>query len=94
MVLAAGRVLAHTADGWRFVPAAQVPAGARLLPMPLEPVTVTAAADGHTEWHPATGPSHIRLFRRQPSPELDAAMAEALNALLRSLPLDQAERAR
>ncbi len=85
MVLAAGRVLAKMPEGWRFVPAGEVPAGTRTMKMGLEPVEVAANDDGTTRWKPAQGASNIRLFRRQPGPELDAAMAEALNALLRSL---------
>lgn len=88
MVLAAGRVLAKMPEGWRFVPAGQVPADARTMKLELEPVEVTVSEEGYTRWQPAQGPSHIRLFRRQAGPELDAAMAEALNALLGSLKVD------
>jgi hypothetical protein len=87
MVLAAGRVLAKMPEGWRFVPAAQAGRGA-IHSMQLEAVTVTVGDSGQTQWKPAPGGSHIRLFRRRPGPEHDAAMVEALNALLRSIPLD------
>lgn len=85
LVLAAGRVLAKTPAGWRFLPAAQA---ASVQAMSLEPVAVTIDDKGRTTWKPAPGGSHIRLFRREPGPEHGAAMTEALNALLRSIPLD------
>ncbi|MCX6624471.1 MAG: hypothetical protein NTY38_26095, partial [Acidobacteria bacterium] len=88
MVLAAGRVLAKLPEGWRFVPAGRVAAGTRTMKLELEPVRVTVSDQGTTRWQPANGPSHIRLFHRQPGPELDAAMAEALNALLGSLKVE------
>jgi hypothetical protein len=88
LVMAAGRVLAKTNDGWRFLAAGQVPPGARTVLLGLEPVNVTISDDGRTRWEPSQGSSKIRLFRRDPGPEHDAAMGEATNALLRSIPID------
>ena len=84
MVAAAGRVLARTPKGWRFVPADQVPAGAETMRWQMEPVEVTVNDNGTTSWKPVAS-SRIRLFRRTPGAAQDAAMAEALNALLASL---------
>jgi hypothetical protein len=88
LAIAAGRVLARTGEGWRFVPAGSVPPGAAVQPLSLEPVNVTVTDAGVTRWQPARGASPIRLFRRKAGPEHDAALAEALNALLRGLPVD------
>lgn len=87
MALAAGRVLAKTPEGWRFVPAGQVRPGIQIEPMDLEPVAVTVQDDGRTQWKPSAG-SNVRLFRRKPGPGHDSAMAEATNALFRSLPVE------
>jgi hypothetical protein len=86
LVLAAGRVLAKTPEGWRFVPAGQA-AGMQVQRLALEPVEVSISDDGQTRWKPAAA-GHVRLFRREPGPEHDAAMAEALNALLRTMAID------
>lgn len=87
LVLAAGRVLAKTEQGWRFVPKAKLPAGAPVFPLELEPVTATVADSGIVEWKPAPGPSQILLYKRRPGPECAAALNEATNALLRAFPL-------
>jgi hypothetical protein len=86
--LAAGRVLAKTSEGWRFLPAGRVTRGQLVEAMELEPVAVTVSDDGRTTWKPATR-SNIRLFRRRPGPQYDAAMTEGLNALLGSLPVER-----
>ena len=88
LVLAAGRTLAKTPAGWRFVPAGEVPAGAETQTLALDPVSVTIADDGSTRWQPAPPGSRVRLFRRVPGPVHTAAMTEALNALLRAIPAD------
>lgn len=78
LALAAGRVLVSTSSGWRFRAAA---GGAETELLALDPVSVEATPDGRTTWKPAAR-SHIRLFRRNPTPGHEAAMREALNALL------------
>jgi hypothetical protein len=83
LVVAAGRVLTKTAEGWRFVPAAQ--AGKERQILELDPVTVTVDDQGRTSWR-AAAKSNVRLFRRTPGQEHTAAMTEALNALLRTFP--------
>jgi hypothetical protein len=88
LALAAGRALAKTPEGWRFVPAAGLRPGTVTMPLSLDPVDVMVSGSGHTKWKPAAGASNIRLFRREAGAAHDAAMAEALNALLRSLPVD------
>jgi len=89
LVVAAGRVLAKTPSGWRFEHPSKVPANAETELLALDPVTVTADDEGRTKWTPARGGSAVRIFRRVPGPRHDAAMAEALNALLRAVPVEQ-----
>ena len=88
LALAAGRVLAKVPDGWRFASASLVPAGTPVHLLALDPVTVTIRPDGHTKWELSSKPGKIRLFRRDPGPAHEPAMTEALNALLRSLPVE------
>lgn len=85
-VLTAGRTLARTADGWRFVPQDAVPAGAQVEPMTLIPIEFSISDAGQPTWSKAAGSSPMRLFQRRPGPQHTAAMGEALNALLRAFP--------
>ncbi len=84
LVLAAGRKLARTPAGWRFVPASDP--STEIETLALDPVTVTITDAGVTSWRPAVS-SPIRLFRRTPGARHTAAMTEALNFLLRSMPV-------
>lgn len=81
LILAAGRALARTEAGWRFVSTRRLAPEAETELLALEPVTVQARPDGRTRWRPASR-SPVRLFRRNPTPRHEAAMTEALNALL------------
>jgi hypothetical protein len=83
LVMAAGRTLAKTQEGWRFV--ASGGSSLSAWPMFLDPITATARDDGHVDWQSTVGETSYRIFRRQPGRQYGAAMAEALNALLRSL---------
>jgi pyrimidine-specific ribonucleoside hydrolase len=86
--LAAGRRLVQTPEGWRFVPGSQAPAGAPEETLALDPVSIRVNDAGVTEWTPGPAASRQRLFRRTPGPRHTAGMTAALNALLRSLPLE------
>ena len=85
LIREAGRVLCLTPGGWRFVPAAERCEGEPVERWTLEPVTVTVGDDGLTRWVKAAGRSSVRLFKRHATPRQDAAMAEALNHLLKGL---------
>ena len=85
-VLTSGRTLARTAEGWRFVPQGSVPANADVEAMTLVPIDFSITDAGQPTWSKAAGASPIRLFQRTPGPRHTAAMAEALNALLRAFP--------
>ena len=87
LAAAAGRSLARTPAGWRFLPAG-APGTLEIQELALDPVTVAISANAATAWKPGPGPSPVRLFRRTPGPTHTAAMTEALNALLRTLRVD------
>jgi hypothetical protein len=84
LAMAAGRVLAKTSDGWRFVH----PKQARKLetwPWRLDPITATVSDDGNVTWELDPNSKQACIFGRKPDIEYGHAMAEALNALLRGM---------
>jgi hypothetical protein len=86
LVLGAGRGLARTTEGWRFVPAAAA-AGLEQWPFRLDPIRASVDDDAKVGWEMAKEPGTTRLFGRKPGADYGVAMAEALNALLRGIPL-------
>jgi hypothetical protein len=86
LVMAAGRVLARTDEGWRFLPEEKA-VGLESWPWRLDPIQVQVDAGAPIEWQLAERPTGVRLFGRQPGIEYGTAMAEALNALFRSVPV-------
>jgi hypothetical protein len=85
LVLAAGRVLAQTKEGWRFVAKKQA-AGLKQTLLELLPVKCEVSDAGVVTWASASEPCTVRIFHRTPDEEHVRAMAEATNALLRQLP--------
>jgi len=83
LVMAAGRTLAKTPDGWRFVSGGG--SSLSVWPMFLDPITAKVLDDGYVEWQSTVGETPYRIFRRQPGRQYGAAMAEALQALFQSL---------
>lgn len=91
LTMTAGRVLARTDEGWRFLPASEAN-GKDIWPMRLDPIEAKVDAEGHVTWRIAPqSDGQMRLFGREPGEGYGAAMAEALNALLRSLGRPSAE---
>ena len=86
LVMGAGRVLAQMPEGWRFVPAGAA-TGLELWPFRLDPIRATVDDEARVTWQPAAGTSPLRLFGRKPGTGYGLAMAAALNALLRGMPL-------
>jgi hypothetical protein len=84
LVMAADRVLARTPSGWRFVPKVEAE-GSGEWPFALEPVTIRIKNKDQLDWRLTTESTVHRLFRRNAGRDYGAAMAEALNALLRSM---------
>lgn len=85
LAMGAGRVLARTTDGWRFVPAGAA-AGLEPWPFRLDTIQATVDDEGRVSWQTAGEPATVRLFGRKPGTDYGVAMAEALNALLRGIP--------
>jgi hypothetical protein len=84
LILSAGRNLVHTSKGWRFSPATGE-SHAGTIPMKLIPIEASVTDDNEVAWRKTAETSKYRIFQREPGGEYDAAMAEALNALLRSI---------
>jgi hypothetical protein len=88
LIMAAGRRLIKTGEGWRLLPEDQVPAGAEEFRLSLLPVGLRVEDDAHTVWQPAAK-SNIQLFDHVPDQDLfNLAMGEAINALIRGLPVE------
>jgi hypothetical protein len=85
LVMAAGRVLARTSQGWRFVPAAEA-VDFEQWPWHLDPIEAAIDTTQQLSWQ-LVEESPVRLFRRLSGVAFGDDMAEALNALLRTLPL-------
>ena len=83
LVMTAGRRLAQTPEGWRFVAVSGSSLSA--WPMFLDPITATVRDDGQVDWHSTVEATSYRIFRRQSGRQYGVAMAEALHALLQSL---------
>lgn len=85
LVMGAGRVLARTSDGWRFVAAVDAQE-LEVWPCRLDLVRATVDEEPRVHWEPTNQQSPHRLFGRRPGAGYGVAMAEALNALLKTLP--------
>jgi len=85
LVMAAGRVLARTAMGWRFV-ANATPIMEGVWPWRLDAVDATVNDRAEVTWRNVEGNGNALLFGRKQGKEFGDAMAEALNALLKSFP--------
>ncbi len=84
LVMGAGRVLAETGEGWRFLPASAVRSDA-VWPWRLDPIRASVDDEGRVDWAVADADTRRWLFARQPGREFGHAMTEALNALLRAM---------
>jgi pyrimidine-specific ribonucleoside hydrolase len=83
LIMGAGRVLAKTGAGWRFVPSA-IAAGYDLWDLRMDNIEATVDGDAHIDWA-LSEEGKSRLFHRRRGEGFADAMAEALNALLGSL---------
>ena len=84
LVMAAGRVLARTAGGWRFVPKSDS-ANLETWPWRLDSIEATVNEEGQVRWQTTESETDFMLFGRKSDAGFGIAMAEALNALLRSV---------
>ena len=83
LVMAAGRTLSQTSEGWRFM--AGSGSSVSGWPMFLDPIVATVRDDGQVDWQSTVDATSYRIFRRQSGRQYGVAMAEALHALLQSL---------
>ena len=86
LIMAAGRVLAETSEGWRFI-AKDRAGGLKQQTLEMLPVQCEVDEGGVVRWSLKPEPGNIRIFRRKPDEEHVRAMGEATNALLRQMPL-------
>ena len=84
LVMGAGRVLARAGLGWRFVPESEAEE-LETWPWRLDPISAAVDDEGVVSWELVDTASSRRIFGRKPGLEYAAAMAEALNALIREL---------
>ena len=85
LMMAAGRVLARTAQGWRFISA--VEAGSlETWPWRLENIEAALNRTNGIDWKPTSGASPWKVFTRQKG-NYGMPMCEAFNALLRTMPI-------
>jgi pyrimidine-specific ribonucleoside hydrolase len=83
LAMLAGRVLARTDQGWRFVSAGRPEELSwEVWPWRLDPIKTSLMANSHVQWEVTTADSPHHLFGRKAGSAYSAAMAEALNALL------------
>jgi hypothetical protein len=87
LIMAAGRVLAQTPQGWRFTPKQQAH-GLKVQLLEMLPAACEVDDGGVTRWALKPGKSNINIFHRNPDQEHVHAMGEATHALLRQMPLD------
>ncbi|MEX2191087.1 MAG: hypothetical protein WEB33_10360 [Bacteroidota bacterium] len=84
LVMAAGRDLVLTDQGWRFLSSTEAD-GRRTWPWRLDPIKASTNDDGWIAWKISEKESRDRLFGREGGVGYGAAMEEALNALLKGL---------
>ena len=86
LVNTAGRVLSLTEEGWRFVRKKEATEDS-VWPWRLDPISAAVSTDGKVTWQLKDHETSTWLFGRKPDAEYGEAMAEALNALLKTLPV-------
>jgi hypothetical protein len=86
LVMGAGRVLAKTTEGWRFVAATKAQES-EVWPWRLDPIETTVDEDARVHWRQVSHAGNALLFGRDRKTGFGSAMVEALNALLKSLSL-------
>jgi hypothetical protein len=83
LVMGAGRCLARTPQGWRFVPSAR--ATGEIWKWQLDPIDTSINDQAEVKWRSSGGETRASLFSRKKGSEFSPAMAEALSALLGEL---------
>ena len=86
LAMAAGRELAHTPEGWRFLAAREARSHASW-PWRLDSISATVDDEARVFWALTEAPTPHALFGRRAGPGYGTAMAEALAALFASVPV-------
>jgi hypothetical protein len=84
IVMTAGRILAKTPEGWRFVKETELKKNWQVENWYLEPIEYKISDLGQLYWNRKNN-SNVRIFRREIGNEHAEAMSEAFNALLKDL---------
>jgi hypothetical protein len=84
LVMGAGRVLAKTPQGWRFLPPSSAE-GNRIWNWRLDTIDAQVNEEAEVRWHEVKYGGDALLFGRERGPLFAPAMAEALCALLASV---------
>lgn len=84
LAMGAGRVLAKTSEGWRFLPSSTA-GKERIWKWRLDPVEASVTAEADVRWRQVDNGGNALLFGRERGPEFGTAMSEALGALLGTL---------
>ncbi|MCG6988211.1 MAG: hypothetical protein LJF06_08525 [Gemmatimonadetes bacterium] len=84
LVMGAGRVLAETEEGWRFLPA-RGPESDEVWPWRLDRIRASVDDEGRVDWAVVEHDTGRWIFGRRPGRGFGPAMTEALNALLRDM---------
>jgi len=83
LVMGAGRCLAKTLLGWRFVPSAD--ATGDVWKWQMDQIEASVNDQAEVQWRLATGETGVSIFRRREGSGFSIAMAQALGALLGEL---------
>ncbi len=86
LVATAGRKLTQTSEGWRFVPH-ETTETSKVWPWRLDPISAKVSENGKVSWQLSKEKTSTWLFGRKPDFQYAEAMNEALNALLKSMPV-------
>ncbi len=84
IVMGAGRVLARTSEGWRFIPADAAAAG-EPWPWRLDRIEARVNQRAEVKWEEVRGNENALLFGRKGGQGFADAMSEALGALLKCI---------
>jgi len=85
LVMEAGRILAQTSLGWRFIPAAST-VDVRYWRWHLDRIEASVNEKAEVSWQTVKEGGNAMLFSREKGAAFGSAMAEALGALLATLP--------
>lgn len=81
LVMGAGRVLARTSQGWRFVPSSSV-GGDKVWSWHLDRIEAEVNSKAEVQWRVVKEGGNALLFGRETGPDFGGAMGEAMAALL------------